>query len=46
VTRTDWRNALGLFARNNKGELVDVSREARQQLLPRVLFSPPGPEPF
>lgn len=46
MTPKEWRSAVGLFARNDKGELIDVSREARQWLLPRVLFSLSGPEPF
>lgn len=46
MVRSEWRDALGVFARNPKGELVDVSRAARQQLLPRVLFSLSGAEPF
>ena len=40
------RSELGMFARDDKGRIVDVTREARRQLLPRVLFSLAGPDPY
>jgi hypothetical protein len=46
IAARPWRDALGLFARDEKNELTWVSSKLKKTLLPRVLFSLVEPEPM